>query len=281
MNQYVSEGRAPASVGVRSAEKTFVYIAYIDDTGSSGRNLRDQQSPFQVVTAVIVPDAVFSSVEFFHASIIEQVVPEDKREKFEFHAKELFWAQGPFKPVKLEASRALFGVMLGLVAANELPIVYGAVDKEKLRNSPTADARPINAAFRCCTLGVEQWMCKHAPKDLGLLIADDTKNEEDKESIKNAFRDWRPRLKLVESGEVMRMAFEGEEFSEVKLLKSDSVLQHLADDMYFGDSRDSVGIQLADMCGFVINRHLSGKEDSEYLYQKIASHIAFSRVVPE
>jgi hypothetical protein len=43
--------------------------------------------------------------------------------------------------------------------------------------------------------------------------------------------------------------------------------------MYFGDSAHSVGIQLADICTFLICRHLEGKEDTEYLYKGIEPHI--------
>ena len=47
------------------------------------------------------------------------------------------------------------------------------------------------------------------------------------------------------------------------------LLAHIHDDMYFGDSAFSVGIQLADMCALLISRHLAGYGDSEELYQRI------------
>jgi Protein of unknown function (DUF3800) len=46
--------------------------------------------------------------------------------------------------------------------------------------------------------------------------------------------------------------------------------------MYFGDSRDSVGIQAADMCSFLIRRHLAGKQDSEWLFKIIESQTSGS-----
>ncbi len=35
-------------------------------------------------------------------------------------------------------------------------------------------------------------------------------------------------------------------------------LWYVHDDMYFGSSKDSVGIQLADLCGYFIAKHLEG-----------------------
>jgi hypothetical protein len=54
----------------------------------------------------------------------------------------------------------------------------------------------------------------------------------------------------------------------------------MVDDIYFGDSKDSLGIQIADMCGFIIRRHLSGKTDSEYLYDQIKDDIYLGKVAP-
>jgi hypothetical protein len=50
--------------------------------------------------------------------------------------------------------------------------------------------------------------------------------------------------------------------------------------MYFGDSRDSVGIQMADICGFFINRHLNQKAYAEGFYQVFSEQIAYEKVVP-
>ena len=50
--------------------------------------------------------------------------------------------------------------------------------------------------------------------------------------------------------------------------------------MYFGDSADSIGIQAADMCAFLIRRHLAGKQESEWLY-KIIEPLILGSVWPE
>jgi hypothetical protein len=50
--------------------------------------------------------------------------------------------------------------------------------------------------------------------------------------------------------------------------------------MFFGNSADSLGIQMADVCNFVIERHLMGKQDTEPLYEIIKDRLYQSAVVP-
>lgn len=61
-----------------------------------------------------------------------------------------------------------------------------------------------------------------------------------------------------------------------QLLFPQSPTSNLLDDMYFGDSADSVGIQAADMCAFLVRRHLAGKQDSEWPFKIIEPHISGS-----
>ena len=57
-------------------------------------------------------------------------------------------------------------------------------------------------------------------------------------------------------------------------------LAHLHDDMYFGDSKFSKGIQLVDICTLLIGRHLVGYSDTEDLYQQLSENIVKSIVEP-
>jgi Protein of unknown function (DUF3800) len=52
------------------------------------------------------------------------------------------------------------------------------------------------------------------------------------------------------------------------------------DDMYFGDSKYSIGIQLADLCAFFIAKHLEKKPEAEGFYGLISSQIVFSKAHP-
>jgi hypothetical protein len=94
--------------------------------------------------------------------------------------------------------------------------------------------------------------------EFGILICDE--NKAMKADLQSAFRANRRRLKST--------------------AHTRGTLEHLHDDMYFGDSAYSVGIQLADICGFIILRHLEGKEDTEYLFKNIEPHICFGDLEP-
>lgn len=56
---------------------------------------------------------------------------------------------------------------------------------------------------------------------------------------------------------------------------------HLHDDIYFGDSKNSIGIQLADLCGFVIRRHLEGDLAVAGFYDIMSNQIAFHFIEPK
>ncbi len=56
---------------------------------------------------------------------------------------------------------------------------------------------------------------------------------------------------------------------------------HLHDDMYFGNSQESVGLQLADLCSYFIVKHLEGNQATEGFFKIIEKQIVYSRIEPE
>jgi hypothetical protein len=50
--------------------------------------------------------------------------------------------------------------------------------------------------------------------------------------------------------------------------------------MYFGDSRHSLGIQLADLCSYFIARHLDGDVEIRGFYDLISPHIVSANTHP-
>jgi hypothetical protein len=65
-----------------------------------------------------------------------------------------------------------------------------------------------------------------------------------------------------------------------KNAEEERMLNSLHDDMYFGDSRFSLGIQLADACSYFVGRHLEGDMETEGFYKIIEPFIVFSQVYP-
>ena len=99
---------------------------------------------------------------------------------------------------------------------------------------------------------------------LTLFIADDG-NAKTKASMQKSFRNMRTRR------------FKNKE-------DSGQIRQYVHDDMYFGDSKFSVGIQLADLCSYFIARHLDDSDDdviAEGFYKLIEPQIVYSQLEPK
>jgi hypothetical protein len=62
---------------------------------------------------------------------------------------------------------------------------------------------------------------------------------------------------------------------------ADNRLWHAHDDLYFGDSKESVGLQMADLCNYFVWRHLCGKEDDQGFYKMFAEQIICAKAEPE
>jgi hypothetical protein len=232
-----------------------VYIAYLDDSC--------EDETHQIIAATIVHDQDFLKIETFFQKLVAQDVPEELRDSFEFHASALFHSKPPFNGIERDKAVSLLKDCAEMVAEAPVTVVYGAVDLPKLRSGVYATAQPVDIAFRLCIPEIERWFKENAPKELGIFIADDTKNHHQKENLMKAFRANRY-SKSASTGDF--------------LLVDTGLLSHIHDDMYFGDSRYSKGLQVADVCCFIILRHLQGKEDTEFLYKIIEPRI-FSKKV--
>jgi hypothetical protein len=253
------------------SRRSFVYLAYLDDSDTHQKPVK-----WQVLTAVIVEDQSFNTVEFVSSMVIESLIPQDKYEQFEeFHACELYGGYGAFEDIDQSKRFDAIHTLLHTVEASSAVIAYGAVDLDQLHRRVYASANPLDIAFRSCASGVEKWLEENALKDLsncdfeagqilpnrlGLFIADDG-DKKDKASLQSSFRDLRRRMRPP-SYEIGKLCY-------------------LHDDMYFGDSKFSVGIQLADLCGYFIAKHLQGDEAAEGFYSMIAGRIVHSQIEPQ
>lgn len=239
-----------------------MYLCYVDDSA--------EESTHQIIGAVIVPDEQFMVVEEYLGYIIELHVPEDLRSKFEFHASDLFHGKPPFDKIARDEAFSIISKCAGMIADAPLPIVYGAVDLRKQRGGLYATASPVDVAFRLCLPEINRWFETRGlgREDFGIIIADNTKNSHHKTQMQEAFRAHRRRAKPVER--------EGE-ISAIERGR----LKYIHDDMYFGDSAYSAGIQIADIACFIVLRHLQGKQDTESLYRKIEKAIFSAKVEPQ
>jgi hypothetical protein len=252
-----------------------VHLAYLDDSDS-----KQKHSKWQVMTGVIIEDVRFKKIEIAMSLIQDSLIPAEKIDKFEeFHACELYGGYGVFEGIEQERRFAAIGQLLNFIKSAELAVVYGAVNLTKLQNEVYASADPLDISFRTCANGINLWanekiseraMANDPPdrvreivkgwlEALIILIVDEC-DKKIKDTLQKSFRSIRPKRKPPN--------------------QTGPPTVHFHDDMYFGDSRFSIGIQLADLCSYFIARHLNGDKETEMFYEMIRPYVVFSKVHP-
>jgi hypothetical protein len=104
-------------------------------------------------------------------------------------------------------------------------------------------------------------------KDQYLLIVDETNDQEIKKGMRNSYRILRATRPYLSGAAKNR-------------------LWHAHDAMYFGDSRDSVGIQLADLCAYFMQRRLlkrnpNASDKADEFYEMFSSQTICAKPEPE
>lgn len=258
-----------------------MYLAYVDESDTKAKPQK-----WQVMSAVLIEDKKFKFTEIAVYGVVEEIIPADKVHLFEeFHACELYGGFGVFEGISQTVRFDAIHRLLSLIQGFGLPVVYGAVDLDRLQGEVCASADPLDVCFRMCLSGISKWSDDHIHarvdtelephggfteanrdkvhsaffhsmiEELVMLIVDDC-DKKIKEMLHRTFRAIRPRC------------------------RPDVALQNLHDDMYFGDSRYSIGIQLADLCSYFIARHLVGDEEIEGFYGMIEPNIRHFDIFP-
>ncbi len=232
-----------------------MYLGYIDESSPKDKSRA-------VVAGILTHDTEFHKLEDVLAFIREFEVLDEHREKFgEFHTSDLFNGREAFQGIDhIEATRILSRTA-EMIATCEITICYGAVDLEKLKETIWQSAQPIAIGSSICFETMESWLKTNTNGELGLIICDNIDDRKLRDAVQQSFRDARYRV--------------------MELAGSRGKLKHLHDDLYFGDSKFSVGIQVADICAFLINRHLAGKADTEEIFEFISPKIIKGKCVPE
>jgi hypothetical protein len=245
-----------------------MFLACLDDSGT-----KNAKQPFQLITAVVIPDSFFRDAEILAATSIAVFIPQDKLPAFwgqfkEFKGSDLFHGAGHFLGIDDDVRFGIMKMLLGIVVSYKLPVIFGALNKKEWeeRKSKSGDlffygaATPPDICFRVCLKGIGTFIEKNWPSEFALLIMDDSTDRDLKELLRAAFYSYRERLNPT---------------------KDSSPTPQFHDDMYFGDSKYSLGIQLADLCGFIIAKHLENDLAIAPFYNILRDYIMYSRIEPE
>ncbi len=239
-------------------------LVYFDEAGSSQA---ETQEPIITVASIILHGDLQTGPIERDAEAIIATVPDHFRRDFEFHAKELFSGSDKFKGWRKEQRFAALSAFMGLIPKYKLPVHSIGIVKRGFWRAAlhleshgfTRDKQPHflhESAFMNCAIAVEIWFRYHAASERGICIADDTKA---RDKIKGNFRQLRKEPLLTELG--------------ADLGADGSKLDHLIDTIYFGNSKESIFLQLADCCAFFIKRTMMGRADAQPFFNIIERQV--------
>ncbi len=223
-------------------------IVYSDEAGVGD----EKEEPILVVAAFLVhPDQQWPWVKQAADALLYKYVPTESRESFEFKASRLFAQLGKGN------NEPLLRELLEFIPTWQLPIFWGAVNRVGMKADYAEKGLPCgtdqmqNLAFANAAIMVEAFMQQFLPAERALWIADETRARiEMRMSLRRYQKD------ALIPGEYM------------------TKFDHIIDTVFYGSSRDSLGIQLADACNFVIKRHHMGDASVERFFQIIYPYMA-------
>lgn len=249
----------------------FVHLAYLDDSDTKAKSHK-----WQVMSAVIIQDDAFKLAEVAMSNVPEKLMGVEKLAKFEeFHACELYGGYGAFEGIDQNLRFDAIHHLLALIHTMDITIVYGAVDLAALKTEIYGSADPVDVCFRKCLSEIRSWADNSVNDDIHAALGDDIENYTIKRMVDASF----PRLLenlvvlIVDECEGKTKNTLQKSFRSLRPSMSSSVLDCFHDDLYFGDSRYSIGIQLADLCSYFIARHLEGDKEIDVFYQIIEQRI--------
>ena len=238
--------------------KNLVRLVYFDEAATGDPILE----PITVMSSIVIHgDLEAKPIEIDVAALVEEV-PEEYRENFEFHACELFSKDVKFPNWPRKERWKLLIRFMRLIIKYNLPIHWGSIRRETLKQLFTEkDLKDdpfiaLEYAFLLCADETNLWFRAKLPDERALCIAD---RIDAPLSMKRLFKEYRHRPSIVTD--------EKPQFD------------HLLDTVYFGDSHESVFLQLADSCSYFLKRRFSGKENSDKFYEVIEPQIRSGRRV--
>jgi hypothetical protein len=256
-----------------------LYLTYFDDGGKGA---------VKVFGGIVLDHSRFSILEVMSGLIAVELVPPERREDFEFHASDLFAGTGVFKDVDEEKRRGALLRLAELPVLMAAPYVYSAVDMRRLQKGPARSASWVDMAFFMCACGADAIVSEYIAADiqrtladpnkaigvdrrLNLMIIDEPESEKDKGRIRSGFRSMRQRLVRVMQ---QQAGTEGVYTWEHRL-------QNSLDDLFFGSSADSIGLQVADVANWIMWRRLCDGIEDEFYEALMKGRVVCAKPEPE
>ncbi len=232
-----------------------VRVVYSDESGTGSIS----EEPLTVVTALMLNldsqwEPVYRDLEALRPT-----------PTFEFKGAKLF--RDLRNGRRRERADANLRGILSIPARHHVPIFYAAIDRAGYERRPTKrndESTPYDMALIFCLRSVHTYVYTLLPKERVLWIADKTGYE-------NVSRQAQEFIQRVVAD------YPGGLNSGVPDMKPHT---SIVDTLYFGDSKQSAALQLADVCCSVITLHLQKDSRAKAYYPLIESQIIGSNPAP-
>ena len=206
-------------------------LVYVDETGASGTKDAKKQ-PLLTCAAVLVEEEKVQPL----AKAMEEVawahlgwLPAD----LEFHGYEIWSRTGYWKDKSYDGLIAVYERLIDIVPTLDLDLACSSIHKERLhaRYDGAADHNAYPLALQFLLEKVDR-----VNSTRKIVVADEAKEHE---------------FKVTRMMKGMQRHFGGGEVPG-------EALRNVIDTLHFVRSHDSLGVQLADLVAFVIQRHAGG-----------------------
>lgn len=109
-----------------------MYLAYLDESGNTGRKLDDPDQPVHWLVSVLVPEDRAIDLMLALDEIVRRHIPDDP--KRELHGAELFGGDKGWKGVAPATRLAVYEEALAALATHDCSIAHSSIDKVKLQS---------------------------------------------------------------------------------------------------------------------------------------------------
>ncbi len=215
-----------------------MFLVYIDESGNTGLNFKDNQQPVFLLSALIIHSSQWFQAEKDFHFILDKYLGDNTGDDFELHAIALKTGSGIFKTLPLEKRILFRNEILELIHSYKFHLIYRRIIKKAYENfcieqyGTGIKVDPYIMALPFVCMEVNDYLKKQKGA-LGMLIFDEQKQY---------LSDIERSLKLLR-------------------LSSDSILKttHLIEKGFFVNSKHSFAIQLVDMASYYVRKYEESK----------------------
>ncbi|QDT07997.1 hypothetical protein K227x_64270 [Rubripirellula lacrimiformis] len=232
-----------------------MYLIYVDEAGISAKE------PVTVVVGLIVDsESQWLPAKSMLADAFNARVPEELRENFLFHAKDVYSNRSHDEIWTRRERMQLMNDVLGIPRALKIPIALGRVlrsSETPLQNKVRPEEYQHIDAFHYCIERANKWVREVSAKSLAAIIAEDVGKK--KEYMRRAMK---ATCDLPLTPEYMRLTDQERRTGQITQTNAGPI-DRIIDTAHFVKKDEAPMLQLADACAFAFRRYFSEQQDGE------------------